>query len=618
MYILPIPIKTITKHGKFLLSYDSYICVNNITTTKLIRQVEMFTKSTADYLGYELEITASKGKKGDIVISLDNNMDKDSYHLDTTGEMISLIGDETGLWYGMQTLLQMIQQDGASIQKMIIDDKPEIKNRGFYLDVTRGRIPKLEWLKKLVDKMAFYKLNQLQLYIEHTYLFRDIPELWRDDTPLTAIEIMELDRYCNERNIELVPSLSTFGHLEKLLSTKKYSHLCELENSYKVPFSVFGRMRHHTIDATNDESIELIKSLLLEFMNLFSSKQFNICADETFDMGKGRGKEYADKYGKDKLYIKYVSELAQFIIDNGRRPMFWGDVILGFPEMIKELPKEMICLNWGYAWNQSEEESKKFNEVGATQYCCPGCCGWSKFINLYEDAYNNIKRMCTYAKKYNAIGVLNTDWGDFLHINHLDFSVVGMIYGASFSWNLNIPSFDDINKQISKLEYCDYTESLVNIVSKAEEYSVFNWFTACRFKDMKLGVEENPKMVNDSIIKELDVLKEADSKNSELISIEEKLYDIMKNIDIEKRKEVYPFVVALRGIQLFNIIGKFVCSIEYAVQPDNLPNAFTLAEELEKWLYHYKKIYRSVSKEGELYRIQDLVCFYSDWLRDNT
>ena len=87
-----------------------------------------------------------------------------------------------------------------------IEDEPSIANRGYYFDCARGRVPKLDWLKKLADRMAYYKMNQLQLYIEHSYLFRGMTELWRDDTPLTAEEIMEFDHYCNERGIELVPS----------------------------------------------------------------------------------------------------------------------------------------------------------------------------------------------------------------------------------------------------------------------------------------------------------------------------------------------------------------------------------------------------------------------------
>ena len=113
--------------------------------------------------------------------------------------------------------------------------------------------------EKLADRMAFYKLNQMQLYIEHTFLFRDFSEIWRDDTPLTAEEILELDRYCLERGIELVPSLSTFGHLYKVLGSKHYSHLCELEGSEAMPFSLRGRMHHHTINVSSPESAGFIK-----------------------------------------------------------------------------------------------------------------------------------------------------------------------------------------------------------------------------------------------------------------------------------------------------------------------------------------------------------------------
>ena len=73
--------------------------------------------------------------------------------------------------------------------------------------------------------MSRYKLNQLQLYVEHTYLFRDFSEMWRDQTPLTAEEIRELDSYCRERHIELVPSLASFGHLCTLLSTNIWGSL---------------------------------------------------------------------------------------------------------------------------------------------------------------------------------------------------------------------------------------------------------------------------------------------------------------------------------------------------------------------------------------------------------
>ena len=130
---------------------------------------------------------------------------------------------------------------------------------------------------------------------------------------------MELDAYCAKLNIELVPSLSSFGHLYELLRTKTYAHLCELPDSDKEPFGLIARMQHHTIDTTNEESYQLITKMIAEFMPLFTSKYFNICADETFDLGKGRSKKKtADEIGTQRMYIDFLKKLCDFVISKGR------------------------------------------------------------------------------------------------------------------------------------------------------------------------------------------------------------------------------------------------------------------------------------------------------------
>ena len=102
--------------------------------------------------------------------------------------------------------------------------------------------------------------------------------------------------------IDLVPSLASFGHLYKLLCTKSYAHLCELEGSASAPFSFYDRQAHHTLDITNPESLSLAKHILSEYMQLFSSKYFNLCADETFDLGKGASRALARKKGTTVIY----------------------------------------------------------------------------------------------------------------------------------------------------------------------------------------------------------------------------------------------------------------------------------------------------------------------------
>ncbi|MFR6328155.1 MAG: hypothetical protein ACLUOI_04575 [Eisenbergiella sp.] len=82
-------------------------------------------------------------------------------------------------------------------------------------------------------------------------------------------------------------------------------------------------MHHHTINVTDPESLEFIKEKSGNSMPLFTSRQFNICADETFDLGKARA-ERQPKKGVDRIYIDFVKALCEFLVENGRRPMFWG------------------------------------------------------------------------------------------------------------------------------------------------------------------------------------------------------------------------------------------------------------------------------------------------------
>lgn len=92
-----------------------------------------------------------------------------------------------------------------------------------------------------------------------------------------------------------------------------------------------------------------------EYMALFSSDKFNICADETFDLGKGKSRHLAEEKGVHRFYVDYIKELCIFLKEHNRQPMFWGDIISACPQLLKELPEGTVCLNWGYAADESGE-----------------------------------------------------------------------------------------------------------------------------------------------------------------------------------------------------------------------------------------------------------------------
>ena len=605
MYILPVPQKTENQEGEFRLDYQTQICTCVPTMTEMLYQaIEDLKQEIFLQTGMRPQRTSGLVKENCIYIcrttELQNGTDPESYLLEAGRHAIVIKSPaEQGLLYGIQTLRQIIRQSGCVIACTKIEDYPEIANRGFFHDVTRGRIPKLETLKKLADKMCFYKLNQLQLYVEHTFMFQAESEVWRDDTPLQAADIIELDHYCKVRGIDLVPSIASFGHLYKVLRTKTFDSLCECPEPEDTQFSFIDRMNHHTLNAADPKALQYAKERIAEYASLFSSSYFNIGADETFDLGKGRSSVRAGEIGTDELYMEFVEELCNYVISLGKKPMFWGDVINKFPDKIKQLPKETICLNWGYAAKQTDEIVVKMQKAGAKQYVCPGVCGWNEWINLLPESYSNISRMCSYAHRCEAEGILNTDWGDYGHINQPDFSTAGMIYGAAFSWNSRQLPEKEINQMISVIEYGDSEGLFIEKVAEIGQYELFDWHTAVYYR-------EKNELLLENVTKE-----KLEQANIELCRIRKDLQCRIMKLEEMQRYRIRAYLIAIDGICIWNDIGKVILSGNEKADPDGA----LLAEKLEKWFQYYCGIWREVSRESELWRVREVVDWYANFLR---
>lgn len=613
MILIPKPREISYGEGIFTCNFGTYIVCEEGAEALFAK---LLKDCMGQWAGLQLTVVRGKARRGDIALGLDEGLKAQEYSLAAGPDGIRVMGgDGAGLLYGVQTLCQIVEQRGALIPAVTVRDFPETPSRGYYLDQTRGRVLKLEELKRIVDRLCRYKLNEFQLYVEHTYLFRDLSEMWRDTTPLTAEEILELDDYCAERHIDLVPSLASFGHLYMLLSTRSHEDLCELSDASSQPFSFLDRMCHHTVNVSDEKTLPFIKKMLEEYMALFRSDRFNLCADETFDLGKGKSSELAAEKGIHRIYVDYLKELCDFIVQHGKKPMFWGDVICGEPMLARELPEETICLTWGYAPNQREEESCRMAEAGITQYLCPGVSGWNQWMNQIGDSYQNIARMCSYARKYRAEGILNTDWGDFGHINHTEHSIVGMIYGAAFSWNGEEIPQDEINRQISVLEYKDGSGRIVELMAELAASSDFGWYDAVMFYEaVALGEPEvDPELVKWSGSRKIEWGKVQETAEK-LQSLRREFGRTAVGMDSTKRGLLQDLDIVAEGMDIWNHVGATLSAIAAGKTVDRT-DAFALAERLEKWFMAYKEIWRKTGKEGELPRVAEIVFWYADLLR---
>lgn len=652
LYILPQPQQMEPRPGTFMLYRARGIVLMPATTgsTRLYSHARLLQAAIGEMTGINIPVVTKAGcecTERNIYLGIDASLDADVYELDIAADAIRVTGHGAAeVLYGIQTLRQIISQQGAHLSALFIHDFPKLAHRGFYHDVTRGRVPKLESLKRLADRCSYYKINELQLYIEHTYLFRGCSEMWRDETPLTAEEIMEFDRYCRGLGIDLIPSISTFGHLYKLLETRTFAPLCELEAGGPRPFSFFRRMRHHTLDASNPESLELMLARIDEYMSLFTSKYFNICADETFDIGLGKTRAQVEALGREEVYIRFVKALCGHVASRGKIPMFWGDIIVSRPEKIAVLPKETICLNWGYAPDQDDAAVHALKNAGATQYLCPGVQGWTDFINIMPNAYANISAMCRYAYENGISGILNTDWGDTGHVNHPDFSEFGLICGAAFSWNSHIPDYETLCRQVSVVAYKEPTESVMKCLSDISTQGLFRWLFADLFMELATGtMADEPELeqhIRERLSDALGTLSDEAlvAANERLRAETDRLAGYLGAVPGDVKRTLNYFINAAEGQMLFNEIALYIPrgnaagAAETSVSGGERPRQKTripvaasdgespvlrapsaVAAALETWFMDYKNIWRASCKEGDLGHIQEIISWYGDYLR---
>ncbi len=430
LHLIPTP--------KKLVEFPAYIQKKTLSLTGLL------TDSRLQKAAEKLPLS-----DGGIPLTVTYGMrDTEGYTLLLTDDKAEIIGESAkGAFYGIQTLRQIFTHE--NIPQCSIEDCPDFPQRGFYHDTTRGKVPKVETLKGLIDQMAYYKLNSLQFYVEHSFDFKEYAGTKDKTGYFTAEEIRLLDDYCYENFIEFIPSLSCFGHLYELLEQDQYKLLREVDNFTQEYMTWWERMAHHTIDPLNPESFEVITSLMDQYMPLFRSNKFNICCDETFDLQIG--KHWNLDAGK--LYIDFVKKLVSYLQSKGKTVMMWADILLHHPEVIAELPDGIEYLNWWYEPEIHENDIALFETMKKPQIVCPATWSWEGVVEWVEKEEKNICNMINAGYRHGACGVLNTNWGDFGNPCTIELALYGMVLGGAKSWTVTTEPTDSFKADVNHLLY---------------------------------------------------------------------------------------------------------------------------------------------------------------------
>jgi len=381
----------------------------------------------------------------------------EGYRLTIDSSVINLIGyDKPGVFHGKQTLLQLLDYamtEKVSLPCVDIVDWPAFQRRGFMLDVSRDKVPTMESLFTLIDMLARWKINELQLYVEHTFAYSKHPLVWKDASPLTADEIKVLDKYCADRFIDLVPNQNSFGHMENWLKHDEYAYLAECPTDCNTKW---GMLNRRSLDPTNPASFQLVKGLYDELLPNFTSQYFNIGCDETVELGNGRSRAECQKEGTGRVYLDFVLKLDKEVQAHGRKTMFWGDIIVSHPELIPELPKNMTALVWGYEGDYPfDKQLPTFKAAGLDFYVCPGTSSWRSLVGKNHNAFENLKNAALEGMKNGAKGYLLTDWGDNGHWQPFPVSYPALVVGSSYAWNYDSTALGKLEFQLNHYLFND-------------------------------------------------------------------------------------------------------------------------------------------------------------------
>ncbi|MFO1530676.1 MAG: glycoside hydrolase family 20 zincin-like fold domain-containing protein [Kiritimatiellia bacterium] len=342
-------------------------------------------------------------------------------------------GGPAGAWYGLRALLQLLQQGGGVAPVCEIEDAPGFPARGVMLDISRCKVPTMETLRFLVARLARLRINQLQLYTEHTFAYAGHGQVWRDASPVTAAEIRELDACCAEHFIELVPNQNSFGHFERWLRHPEYKCFAESPGGFTSPWgTVFP---HGSVLRPDEESLRLLDDLHDQLLPNFTSRRFNVGCDETYELGEGWSREQCAARGRHRVYLDFLLALHRRVAARGFQMQFWGDIILKQPDLIRELPPASPRWSGATSTTTPSPRSARNSAPPASRSTSAPAPVPGIPLLARTPTPSTTSAPPHGGRDAGACGFLVTDWGDNGHHQPLPVSFLPFAAGACLAWN---------------------------------------------------------------------------------------------------------------------------------------------------------------------------------------
>ncbi|MBK1440889.1 family 20 glycosylhydrolase [Parapedobacter sp. ISTM3] len=319
-------------------------------------------------------------------------------------------------------LLVFLVLTGASSSQATpkeVSDDFEIK--GFHLDL-RIQVMTPQALKSFAKELADFGINTLVMEWEGTYPFKK-HAIIANQYAYSREEVNDFIAYCDSLGISVIPLQQTLGHVEYILRHPRYSLLKEdrKDISQLCPMET-------------DASKALFKELFADLADTHHSDYIHIGGDETYLLGHCEkcARKVAEA-GKSKLFVDHMKMIAQLVVDLGKTPIMWADIILKYPEAVAELPDEVIFVDWNYGWKTNHfGDVAALQQQGFTFWGAPSirCHPDNWYVTDWMTHFNNQRDFIPYSREAGYRGMVMTSWsttGVYGFIWDVGYDVIDMI-----------------------------------------------------------------------------------------------------------------------------------------------------------------------------------------------
>ncbi|HUW58508.1 MAG TPA: glycoside hydrolase family 20 zincin-like fold domain-containing protein [Planctomycetota bacterium] len=442
--VIPNPQRCTLREGHFTVTPDTVIALSGDTDDDDAFAATLLAGALKEEMGLELSIEkASSAATRAIRLVRGGPARKfgdEGYVLDVTTKAVTVRAPgAAGLYYGVQTLLQIIRSRGAgaSLPALRIEDWPDYRYRAAHYD-TKHHQDTFDYVVDFIEKLAAYKINLLIWEWEDKLAYKRRPEIGAPGA-FTIRQMQELTAVARRHHVQLVPLIQGLGHVSFILKHRKHHPLREIPAS------------NWEFCPLKDGTYEVLFDLWDDAMDATPGVEFlHIGTDETYELGQGEAcgcKALAEKHGREYLMQKFIHRCHEHIRRRGRKMISWGG---GYVPGSPHLPPEGL-ITFDYPHRKRSDAMAAVRKGYEKWVFTPNPLNCPLVVPMFPfdfagrsrpgSAVETAEALSEGARLGGFTGMVACSWDD--PGRHNEMWNIRHISAAEYAWTAHAPSVDE-------------------------------------------------------------------------------------------------------------------------------------------------------------------------------